>query len=62
VESTNPIWKNYKVDAFPTYVLIDPNGYIVQAPALGPMPNGQYQTIDQTFFFIQQALNREKER
>ncbi len=62
VESTNPIWKNYKVEAFPTYVLIDPNGYIVQAPALGPMPNGQYQTIDQTFFFIQQALNREKER
>ena len=62
IDQSNPIWKNYKIDAFSTFVLIDPNGYIVQAPALGPMPNGQYQTIDQTFFFIQEAMKREKER
>ena len=59
-DDANPIWKTFRVDAFPSYVLIDPFGYIVQAPALGPMPNGQYLTIDQTFFFIQQAMTNEK--
>ena len=57
-EETNPIWKNYKIETFPSYVLIDSFGYVVGAPALGPMPDGQYQTIDKTFFFIQK-LNKE---
>jgi hypothetical protein len=50
----NSIWKNYRVKTFPQYVLIDAAGYIVQSPALAPTPNGQYQTIDLTFYNIQQ--------
>jgi hypothetical protein len=43
---------DYKIETFPSYVLIDNSGYIVSAPALGPLPNGQYETIEKTFFYI----------
>jgi|GEM_PF-432041 len=52
---SNPIWKNYKVATYPMYVLLDGYGYVVAAPALTPLPDGQYQTIDKTFFFIQKT-------
>lgn len=52
LDETNKIWNNYKIETFPTYVLIDAAGYIVAAPALKPTPNGQYETIDKTFFYI----------
>lgn len=52
-ESSNSIWMNYKVVSYPHYVLIDALSYIVASPALSPMPNGVYQTIEQTFFNIQ---------
>lgn len=61
-DKTNPIWKNYKVSTYPTYVLLDGYGYIVGAPALTPMPDGQYQTIDKTFFFIQRTNKEMRER
>ncbi len=54
-DKTNPIWKNYKVSSYPTYILLDGYGYVVGAPALSPMPDGQYQTIDKSFFFIQRT-------
>lgn len=60
-DNQNPIWKNYKVETYPYYVLIDPYGYVVGAPALSPMPNGQYETIDRTFFSIQKALKQLRE-
>ncbi len=52
---SNSIWKNYKVATYPMYVLLDGYGYVVAAPALTPLPDGQYQTIDKTFFFIQKT-------
>jgi hypothetical protein len=58
IEKSNPIWKNYKIETYPSYVLIDGYGYIVMSPALGPMPNGQYETIDKTFYYIQR-VNKE---
>lgn len=48
---------NYKVETFPSYVLIDPYSYIVQAPALHPQPNNNYETIEKIFKSIEQALN-----
>ncbi|MEY4602786.1 MAG: hypothetical protein RIT43_78 [Bacteroidota bacterium] len=57
----NPIWKNYKIATYPTYVLLDGFGYVVAAPALTPLPDGQYQTIDKTFYYIQKA-NKEMNR
>lgn len=55
-KESNSIFKNYNVVNYPYYVLIDPFGYVVSAPALGPIPNGSYDTIDRTFFLIQKAL------
>jgi hypothetical protein len=52
----------YKATTFPSYVLIDAAGYVVEAPALGPMPAGNYLTIDYTFFQLREALKRMKER
>jgi hypothetical protein len=54
-KENNPIWKNYKITTYPMYVLLDGYGYVVAAPALSPMPDGQYQTIEKTFFSIQKT-------
>lgn len=53
IDKSNGIFQNYKIETFPSYVLIDPYAYIIAAPALGPQPNGQYETIDKYFFEIQ---------
>jgi hypothetical protein len=55
-KESNSIFKNYNVVNYPYYILIDPFGYVISAPALGPIPNGSYDTIDKTFFMIQKAL------
>lgn len=55
-KETNSIFKSYNVVNYPYYVLIDPFGYVISAPALGPIPNGSYDTIDKLFFLIQKAL------
>jgi hypothetical protein len=60
--STDDFLKKFRVTNFPTYVLIDPQGYIVGAPALGPSPNGQYETIDKTFYYIQKYRREELEK
>lgn len=61
LEAENPIFKKYQISSFPEYVLIDPAGYIVSSPALGPLPNGQYETIDKTFFLIGKVNKQLKE-
>jgi hypothetical protein len=43
------IWKTLNVGTFPYYVLINKNATIESLPALGPIPNGLYETIDKTF-------------
>lgn len=55
-KESNSIFKNYNVVNYPYYILIDPFGYVINAPALGPVPNGSYDTIDRTFFMIEKAL------
>lgn len=62
VDGTNVFWKKYKVESFPQYILIDGYGYVVSAPALGPLPNGQYETIDRIFFSIRKVKKMEEER
>lgn len=62
VEASNVFWKNYKIESFPQYILIDGFGYVVSAPALGPLPNGQYETIDHIFFSIRKAKKMDEER
>jgi len=57
VENNHAILKTFQVINTPYYVLIDPIGYVVAAPALGPTPNGQYETIDKTFYYIKKAID-----
>jgi hypothetical protein len=61
IDENASILKAYKVETFPYYVLLDEIGHVVAAPALTPMPSGQYETIDRTFFYIQKALKELKE-
>jgi hypothetical protein len=62
IDPNSAAMNNYKVATFPTYILLDAIGYVVSAPALGPMPNGAYMTIDFTFYQIQEMLKRQKGR
>ena len=62
MSETSSVWKKYQIEAFPQYTLIDAAGYIVASPALGPLPNGQYETIDKTFFYLKKALENKGDR
>lgn len=62
VAPESDILRNYKINSFPNYVLIDAYGYIVAAPALKPTPNGKYETIDKSFFYIQKMNKEEGEK
>lgn len=60
VEADNPILRNYAVFSYPYYVLLDHTGHVVAAPALRPSPNGKYETIEKSFFYIQKYLEEER--
>jgi len=53
---------DYRIKNLPEYYLIDPEGKILQAPAARPSPNGDYQSIDLTFFEIKKKLEPKKVR
>jgi hypothetical protein len=52
--------QKYRVTSTPAYFLIDQDGFISMAPAPGPSPDGEYESIDKTFFYIHEALHPEK--
>ncbi len=56
LDPDNSFWDNYRISSTPHYVLIDATGHVVASPALGPTPNGQYETIDKTFFHIRKSI------
>lgn len=55
LEYGHPIWKSLNIGAFPYYILVKNNQTIVGLPALGPTPNGVYETIEKTFYDIQKG-------
>jgi len=65
LDPDDKFFKDYQVKTFPYYILIDRTGTVVGAPALGPQPNGEYQTIDKVFYDIRRMdkviEEREKE-
>jgi cytochrome oxidase Cu insertion factor (SCO1/SenC/PrrC family) len=61
VKSNDKLIESYKIRNFPRYILIDPQGYIVNPTSLGPTPDAQYETIEKTFYFIQRMNTKEKE-
>jgi len=54
--------KSSKIKIFPTYILLDATGNIVAIPALKPVPNSEYQTIEPLFFQIKRAITGERRR
>ncbi len=53
----NEITNAYNVKTIPAYFLINPEGFIAQAPAQSPSPNGEYKSIENTFEYIKSAFN-----
>ena len=49
----------FNVKSIPQYFLIDQEGFIALAPAKRPSPNGEYESIDKTFHYIQTELRRQ---
>jgi peroxiredoxin len=47
----------YNVTSLPQFYLVDPEGYIIQAPALRPSANGSGKSIDETFHYIQKKVH-----
>jgi hypothetical protein len=47
---------DFRVKMVPSYYLIDQSGFIAVAPAAAPTPDGEYESIDKTFFYIKKAL------
>ena len=48
--------QQFNLRTFPHYTLIDPDGFIVGSPAQRPTPDGQYETIDKTFYEIHKVM------
>ena len=51
-----------KINTFSSYILIDAAGYIVVNPALKPIPNSDYDTIEPYFFQIKKIISGERRR
>jgi peroxiredoxin len=54
--------KSSKIKIYPTYILLDATGNIVAIPALKPVPNSEYQTIEPLFFQIKRSITGERRR
>jgi peroxiredoxin len=52
----NEVLNKFKIKDLPAYFLIDQDGFIVQAPADRPIPDGEYKTIEGTFEEIVKAI------
>lgn len=50
----------YEVYNVPHYVLIDTNGHIVSSPAAKPSPDGDYVSIDKTFYELKKKYTKKK--
>ena len=59
LETDHAIFDKYHVTSYSQYVFLDAAGYIVASPALTPTPDGEYETIDRTFYYLKQAIDRQ---
>jgi hypothetical protein len=54
------IRKRYNATALPQFYLVDPDGVLIQAPALRPTPDGTSRSIEKTFYMIQKKLHPDR--
>lgn len=57
--ASDPTWKRLQLVSFPYYLLIDDSYYLLASPALSPLPNGNYQTIEKTLYDIVHQNDKE---
>jgi hypothetical protein len=57
VGDKSPLKADYRVQHVPSYFLIDQSGFIAVSPAPTPSPDGEYESIDKTFFYIKRAMS-----
>ena len=58
--SDHPIFKHYSIKSFPSYVMIDEIGILHSYPAAGPIPNGEYETVEKVLYTIKRKIELEK--
>ncbi len=59
VDRDHSILDRYQVVNFAQFVLIDAAGNIVASPAPKPTPDGKYDTIDRTFYYLKKQMDPE---
>lgn len=57
----NDVISKFNITTVPTYFLIDQDSFIAMAPAPAPSPDGEYESIDKTFFIIRKMLHPEEQ-
>jgi hypothetical protein len=60
VSAEHPILKRYHIKSFPSYVMIDETGILHSYPAAGPIPNGEYETVEKVLYTIKRRIETEK--
>jgi len=60
VSADHPILKRYHIKSFPSYVMIDETGILHSYPAAGPIPNGEYETVEKVLYTIKRKIETEK--
>jgi thioredoxin-related protein len=60
INSNNDILTKYKIKSYPDYIFLDDQGLIYQYPALKPVPNGDLETIEKSFYTVKRRIDTEK--
>lgn len=58
VDRDHSILERYQVVNFAQFVLIDAAGNVVASPAPKPTPDGEYDTIDRTFYYLKKQMDQ----
>jgi hypothetical protein len=59
VDRDHTILDRYQVINFAQFVLIDAGGNVVASPAPKPTPDGEYDTIDRTFYYLKKQMDQD---
>lgn len=52
VDENDPLLDRMGIAVFPQYIFMDAAGYVVQAPALTPRPDNEYETIEKMLYNV----------
>lgn len=58
LDQSHNIFEKYRITNFSSYVLVDAGGGVVASPAPKPTPDGEYDTIDRTFYQLKKQIDQ----